>query len=72
MDTFISVVIPNYNNGNTIGKCLEGVLSSKYDRYEVIVVDDASSDNSVEIINRFPCRLIRLEKHAGAAKARNA
>jgi len=72
MDTYISVVIPNYNSGNTIGKCLEAVLSSKYDHYEVIVVDDASTDNSVDIINRFPCRLIRFEKHAGAAKARNA
>lgn len=72
MDKFISVVIPNYNGSKTIGKCLEAVMSSKYDRYEVIVVDDGSSDNSVEIINRFPCRLIKLDKHAGAAKARNA
>ena len=71
MDKFISVVIPNYNGSKTVGKCLEAVLSSKYDRYEVIVVDDKSSDNSVEIINSFPCRLIKLAKHAGAAKARN-
>lgn len=72
MNKFISVVIPNYNGIKTIGKCLEAVLSSEYDRYEVIVVDDASSDSSVEIINRFPCRLIRFDAHAGASKARNA
>ena len=72
MGTFISVVIPNYNGGKTIGKCLAAVLSSKYDCFEVIVVDDASSDNSIELISRFPCRLIRLEKHAGASQARNA
>lgn len=71
MDKFISVVIPNYNGSKTVGKCLEAALSSKYDRYEVIVVDDKSSDNSVEIINSFPCRLIKLAEHAGAAKARN-
>ena len=71
MDKFISVVIPNYNGSKTIGQCLDAVLSSKYECFEVIVVDDASSDGSVDIISKFPCRLIRLEKHAGASKARN-
>ena len=70
MDKFISVVIPNYNAASTIGKCLEAVLSSKYDPFEVIVVDDGSSDNSIEIINTFHCRLIQLE-HSGASRARN-
>jgi len=37
----------------------------------VIVVDDCSADNSVEIINQFPCRLLRLEKQGGASRARN-
>ena len=71
MGKFISVVIPNYNSSKTIGKCLTAALSSKYDCFEVIVVDDASSDGSVDIISKFPCRLITLEKHAGASKARN-
>jgi len=71
VDKFISVVIPNYNAGSTIGKCLEAVLLSKYDHFEVIVVDDGSSDNSIEIINAFPCKLIQLYKHAGASRARN-
>jgi len=71
VNKFISVVIPNYNAGSTIGKCLEAVLSSKYDRFEVIVVDDGSSDNSIGIINTFPCKLIQLHKHAGASSARN-
>ena len=35
-------------------------------------MDDCSSDNSVEIINQFPCKLVRLEAHAGASRARNA
>ncbi|MDH4233152.1 MAG: glycosyltransferase [Nitrospirota bacterium] len=72
MNKFVSVVIPNYNGSKTIGKCLEAVLSSSYDRYEVIVVDDASSDNSVDLIMRFPCRLIRFDRHAGSSRARNA
>jgi len=71
MVEFISVVIPNYNSCKTIEKCLKAVLSSKYDCFEVIVVDDASSDNSIDIISKFPVKLLRLDKHAGASRARN-
>ena len=71
MDKFISVIIPNYNGASTIGRCLEGALSSTYPRYEVIVVDDCSTDASVEIIRRFPCTLIMSDKHSGASLARN-
>jgi glycosyltransferase involved in cell wall biosynthesis len=72
VNKFISVVIPNYNAGSTIGKCLGAVLASKYDCFEVIVVDDGSTDNSIGIIRTFPCKLIQLDKHAGASMARNA
>lgn len=71
MEKRISVVIPNHNGAATIGKCLESVFSSDYGNYEVIVVDDHSDDNSVEIIERFPCKLIRLERRMGASAARN-
>ncbi|MEC4676416.1 MAG: glycosyltransferase family 2 protein [Nitrospirota bacterium] len=71
MNKMISVVIPNYNGGDTIGKCLEAAYASSYDNFEVIVVDDGSTDNSVEEIKKFPCRFIRLEKNSGASVARN-
>lgn len=71
MNKKISVVIPNHNGNDTIGKCLTAAFSSRYDNFEVIVVDDCSKDNSNEIIEGFPCKLIRLEKHAGASKTRN-
>ena len=71
MDKCISVIIPNYNGGSTIGKCLEAVFSSRYGNFEVVVVDDCSSDNSIEVIKRFPCKLIQLKTHSGASKARN-
>ena len=67
----ISIVISNYNKAATIWKCLEAAFSSRYKNFEVIVVDDHSEDNSVEVIKKFPCKLICLEKHAGASKARN-
>jgi glycosyltransferase involved in cell wall biosynthesis len=71
MKELISVVIPNRNGSATIGKCLTAVFASQCDSFEVLVVDDCSEDDSVEIINRFPCRLIRMDRQAGAARARN-
>ena len=65
------MIIPNYNGATTVGKCLEAALSTSHYSFEVIVVDDCSNDDSVQIISRFPCRLIRLPKRAGAAAARN-
>jgi glycosyltransferase involved in cell wall biosynthesis len=68
---FISVVIPNYNGEKTIGRCLEAAVASNYPNFEVVVVDDCSSDGSTSIIEKYPCRLIRLSQHGGASKARN-
>jgi GT2 family glycosyltransferase len=67
----LSVIIPNHNGGRAIGRCLEAVFASSYDNFEAVVVDDCSSDDSTEIIRRFPCRLITLGGRSGAAKARN-
>lgn len=67
----ISVIIPNHNGEETIGSCLERIFASHAPPFEVIVVDDCSSDGSVEVITRYPCRLIRLERRSGAGRARN-
>lgn len=55
----------------TLGKCLEAVFASKYGNFEVVVVDDCSDDNSIEIIEKYPCILIRIEEKAGTSIARN-
>ncbi len=68
----VCVVIPNHNGSRTIGDCLEAVYAMDYDGFEVIVVDDCSDDDSVEIIKSFPCKLIRLQKQSGASAARNS
>ena len=71
MDCRLTVIIPNRNGEKTIGLCLEALFRSVHDSFEVIVVDDCSTDNSVSIVEKFPCNLIKLEEHYGAAKARN-
>lgn len=71
MSRRISVIIPNYNGAKTIGHCLDAVYSSRYPDYEVIVVDDGSTDTSLEIIRKYPCKLITPGVHGGASKSRN-
>jgi GT2 family glycosyltransferase len=71
MQRFISIIIPNYNSSATIERCLTAALSSEYEQFEVIVVDDCSSDNSIELIKKYPCKLIQLHEHHGVSKARN-
>ncbi|GMQ91829.1 MAG: hypothetical protein BMS9Abin11_1144 [Gammaproteobacteria bacterium] len=71
MANLISIIVPVHNGGKTIGSCLEAALASKYADFEVIVVDDGSDDNSIDIIKNFPCKLIQLPEHSGASRARN-
>jgi GT2 family glycosyltransferase len=68
----ISLIIPNRNGAATLARCLQAALASRYPRFEVIVVDDASADDSVDVIRRYPCRLVQLDRHGGASRARNA
>ncbi len=68
---FISVIIPNYNGEKTIGRCLDAAFASQYTNFEVVVVDDCSADSSTTIIEKYPCRLMRLSEHGGASRARN-
>jgi glycosyltransferase involved in cell wall biosynthesis len=72
MESLVSVIIPNRNGADTIGACLTAARASQHCNFEIIVVDDGSEDNSIEVIQRHPCSLVRLERHGGAARARNA
>lgn len=71
-ERFISIVIPNHDGAATIGKCLAAALASEYGRFEVVVVDDGSTDGSAEIIEAFPVELVRFPLRLGVSRARNA
>jgi len=57
----ISIVTPNYNYGRFIGAAMESVLSQNYPDLEYIVLDDGSTDDSVETIRRYETRLSHWE-----------
>src|SRR5574341_21450 len=67
----VSVIIPTHNGASTLAACLESLRASFLPPYEIIVVDDASSDQSAEIARRFQCRVIRADENMGAARAKN-
>lgn len=68
-----SVIVPCFNASGTIAVCLAAILNQTTPPKEIIVVDDASTDNSAEIAAEFPgVRLVSLSFNSGAAAARNA
>ncbi|OBQ47311.1 hypothetical protein A4U61_18470 [Streptomyces sp. H-KF8] len=68
----VSVVIPNYNYAATLGLCLASLAAQTLPAFEVIVSDDASTDNSVEVAEGFDCRVLRAPRNGGVSMARNA
>ncbi len=66
----ISVIVCTYNGARTIRDCLEALDRLTYADYEVIVVDDGSTDTTAAIARRYDCRLIQTENR-GLASARN-
>lgn len=75
-DILISVVMPNYNGHRFVEQAIDSVLSQTYQNFELLIVDDCSKDDSLQLIKRKAqsdsrIRVIALEKNAGVANARN-
>ena len=67
----ISTIIPVFNGEHYLDKCLDALMSSDYPRYEIVVVDDASTDRSVEICQQKGVKVVRQSTQCGPAAARN-
>lgn len=70
---FISVVVVNYNGAHLLERCLASVLAQTYRRFEIIVVDNASTDESCALLEKqFPnVKLVRSETNVGFAAGNN-
>lgn len=69
----VSVTIVTYNSGRFIKRCLESVLDQKYPNLEIVVIDNASTDGTADILEQFEdrCRIIYNSENIGFAAAQN-
>lgn len=73
----VSILLPVYNVEKYIGRCIRSILCQSFRNFELIVVDDASPDSSMDIVNEYALgdsriRIIRKERNEGLMSARRA
>lgn len=72
---FISVIIPVFNNAHDIGRCLQSILRQSFDDMEVVIIDDGSTDGSIDIVKSYTTGNASIkcyqEHHSGVSTARN-
>lgn len=76
MNELISIITPSFNSSRFISQTIDSVLSQNYDKWEMIIVDDASEDKSNKIIEEYikkdsRIKLIKLKINSGPSEARN-
>lgn len=74
IDGLVSVIMPSWNTSNFIAESIQSVIDQTYENWELIIVDDCSTDNTDEVVAKFTDKRIRYlknEKNSGAALSRN-
>jgi glycosyltransferase involved in cell wall biosynthesis len=72
MQTTVSVIIPTYNRKHTLGRALDSVMAQQYGVTETIVIDDGSTDNTVEWVEEnYPSVIVLSQPNTGVSTARN-
>lgn len=68
----ISVIIPMYNASRFIKQCVKSILKQTYKNFELLIINDGSTDNSLDICSRFKDQRIKIinQKNAGCEYAR--
>ena len=68
----ISVIIPTYQHANTIADCLNTIFNQTKEPHEIIVVNDGSTDDTIEVLDSFADRITLInQENQGANVARN-
>jgi glycosyltransferase involved in cell wall biosynthesis len=74
MGEMVSVIIPTYNRANVVARAIESVLEQTYPYFELIIVDDGSTDDTKQVVESFQDERIRyivMPENGGASAARN-
>ena len=75
VDRLISVILPTYNNGDMISECIDSVLCQTYENFELIIVNDGSTDDSESVLGKYSKRDGRVrvinKENGGVSSARN-
>ena len=74
MNPFFSIIMATYNRGYCISRAIDSVLAQSFKEWELIIVDDGSSDNTEEIVKKYNdkrIKYIKLSKNSGVNVARN-
>lgn len=75
MNELVSIITPSYNTAKFIGKTIESVQAQTYQNWEMIIVDDCSTDNTDDVVAGYMSdkriKYIKNEKNSGAAVSRN-
>lgn len=75
MNDLISIIMPSYNTGKYIKDSIDSIIAQTYKNWELIIIDDCSTDNSNEIIESYSeprIRLLKNKTNLGAALSRNS
>ena len=72
----VSIIVPMYNAEKFIGKTIESVLSQTYKNWEMLIMNDVSTDNSLAVVNEYAkkddrIKVVNTEKNMGVVKGRN-
>ena len=70
----VSIIMPSWNTGNFIAESIQSVINQTYKNWELIIVDDCSTDNTDEVVSFYKDQRIKYlknEKNSGAAITRN-
>ena len=75
MRDLVSIIMPSYNTGRFIAETIRSVLAQTYENWEIIIIDDCSTDNTDEVVAQFlgdkRIKYFKNEKNSGAAVSRN-
>ena len=76
MDKLVSIIMPSFNSSGYIAHSINSVLKQTYENWELLITDDCSTDNTVEIVEKMQVqdkriKLYKLSENGGPAKSRN-